>query len=253
MRQVYLAPVVAGYSAVSQGWPWIYWWCAIFLGINFLLFVFFYEETKYVVTLRGVSVVNEHPENVISADVNKETMKEGISGNQSSPETSAQEIDTTIPLKSYRQRLALVTKTPGSFSDFFRHFYQPLMMLAIPGVLYVALQFGAFLSWVSVVAVTESDYFSGPPYNFSTIGIGLLNLPPFIGAVLSTLYVGLLSDWSIIQLAKRNGGIYEPEMRLYLTIIPAFIGPAGLFIYGLSLAKVRLSQHSLGTKLANSP
>ena len=47
---VYLAPVCAGYSAVKQGWPWIYWLCAIFLGVNFLLFVFFYEETKYVAT-----------------------------------------------------------------------------------------------------------------------------------------------------------------------------------------------------------
>ncbi|KAI1625939.1 serine/threonine kinase 16 [Exophiala viscosa] len=235
---VYLAPVVAGYSAVSQGWPWIYWWCTIFVGINFLMFVFFYEETKYVTTLVGITAATSASKSVQIAGQNKES-SQGVKGAESPPSelTSVPEIDSTIPLKTYRQRLAWTTTTPGSFADFLRHFYQPFMMLTIPGVLYVALQFGAFLSWVSVVAVTESDYFSAAPYNFTTIGIGLLNLPPFIGAIISTAYSGPLSDWSIIQLAKRNGGVYEPEMRLYLTIFPALLGPAGIFLYGFSLAK----------------
>ncbi|KAK5068620.1 hypothetical protein LTR69_000740 [Exophiala sideris] len=235
---VYLAPVVAGYSAVSQGWPWIYWWCTIFLGINFLMFVFFYEETKYATTLVGLNRAAS-ARTTIQRGQSKET-EQGIKGSESPPseQTAVTEIDATIPLKTYRQRLAWTTKTPGSFADFLRHFYQPFLMLTIPGVLYVALQFGAFLSWVSVVAVTESDYFSTTPYNFTTVGIGLLNLPPFIGAIISTLYSGPLSDWSIIRLAKRNGGVYEPEMRLYLTIFPALLGPAGIFLYGFSLAKV---------------
>jgi hypothetical protein len=33
--------------ADSQGWRWIYWWCTIFIGINIILFIFFYEETKF--------------------------------------------------------------------------------------------------------------------------------------------------------------------------------------------------------------
>ena len=43
------------------------------------------------------------------------------------------------------------------------------MMLGIPAVLYIALQYGACLSWVSVVATTESNAFSTDPYNFTTI------------------------------------------------------------------------------------
>jgi len=149
---------------------------------------------------------------------------------------STRAVDTSIPMKTYRQRLALVTNTPGSFSEFLKHFYNPILMLAIPSVAYTALQYGAFLSWTSLIAVTESDYFSSDPYDFSTSGIGLLNLAPFIGAVVAAFYSGPLSDWSIVHLSKRNGGIYEPEMRLYLAIFPALVGPAGLFLYGLALA-----------------
>jgi hypothetical protein len=50
------------------------------------------------------------------------------------------------------------------------------------------------------------------------------------------LIVGPVSDWSILFLTKRNKGIYEPEMMLW--VIAAFIQfvPAGLFIFGFGLA-----------------
>ena len=86
-------------------------------------------------------------------------------------------------MKTNTQRLALIANSRGSMAGSLHHFYQPLLMLFIPRVLYVALQFGAFLSWISVIAVMESDYFSEAPYNFTTVGIGLLDVLLFIGAV----------------------------------------------------------------------
>lgn len=239
---VYLAPVCAGYSAVKQGWPWIYWWCAIFLGVNFLLFVFFYEETKYVMTfgvIHGTEPVSQETTepSVLAGEKDSEALDVAV--DQSSPEPQhSRTINHNIPMNSWRKRFALTTTTPGTLSEFLRHFYQPIMMLGIPAVFYVSLQYGACLSWVSVIATTESDAFSTDPYNFTTIGIGNLNLPPFVGAIFAAFYSGPLSDWLIIRLAKRNGGVYEPEMRLYLTIFPALIGPLGLFVYGFSVAAV---------------
>lgn len=62
----------------------------------------------------------------------------------------------------------------------------------------------------------------------------------------------LLSSWgqstdsecspgSIVWFTKRNNGMYEPEMRLYLATFPALVGPAGLFLYGYSTAAVGFS------------
>jgi hypothetical protein len=42
----------------------------------------------------------------------------------------------------------------------------------------------------------------------------------------------------IIKLAKRNGGIYEPEMRLSLFFLPGILMPVGVMMYGLTTAEV---------------
>jgi hypothetical protein len=43
----------------------------------------------------------------------------------------------------------------------------------------------------------------------------------------------------IVKLAKRNGGIYEPEMRLSLFGLPGILMPVGVYMYGLTTAEVR--------------
>ena len=87
----------------------------------------------------------------------------------------------------------------------------------------------------TVQITTLSSWMAEPPYNFDAAQIGLMSLPAWIGSTLGALIVGPLSDWLIIVLARRNHGIYEPEMRLW--VIVAFIPfvPAGLFMFGFGL------------------
>jgi len=113
-----------------------------------------------------------------------------------------------------------------------------MILIALLEILEEAITDSFFSQWFSILATTEATYFSLPPYNFSAIGIDLLQLPAFIGCVLGFLWGGLLSDWSIVWFTKRNGGIYELEMRLYLATLPALLGPIGLFVYGYSTAAV---------------
>lgn len=77
-----------------------------------------------------------------------------------------------------------------------------------------------------------------PPYNFDAIGIGLMNVAPFVGAVLGFPVGGYLSDKSILWLSKKNGGIYEPEQRLWLALPTVILGPASILLFGLGLAYV---------------
>lgn len=144
-----------------------------------------------------------------------------------------------IPLKSYRQRLALFTSTGGSWVSLLRHTYQPFIIIAtFPGVTYVALVYGSLLAWLAIVLNVQATYFTMEPYNFSSAGVGLLNLPTLIGCILGGFFGGQLSDYSIIWLARRNGGLYEPEMRLWLALPSLLITPAGYLMFGLSIANV---------------
>lgn len=239
--QGFAAPVAAGFIADSQGWHWIWWWSAIFLGVNLLAFMFLYEETKYTVTQVGSPSTN-HP------TVDTETSAFHAQHQDKTPShpnsealgrVATHDVDLTISKKPYLQRMALYSNTPSDFKQFFRHLYQPLLVLVtLPAVAYTAVQYGAALSWYSIIGTSNATYFPAAPYHFGNVGIGLLNLPPFIGCVLSALFAGPLSDWTIQKLARKNNGVYEPEMRLYLILIPTILVPLGIFMYGYSVAKV---------------
>ncbi|KAI9795401.1 MAG: hypothetical protein M1833_007189 [Piccolia ochrophora] len=65
----------------------------------------------------------------------------------------------------------------------------------------------------------------------------------FIGLILGTLFSealcsGRLSDIIVLRLTKRNHGIREPEMRLWLAYPAALISSIGLIIWGVSVDKM---------------
>lgn len=88
-------------------------------------------------------------------------------------------IDHRIPRKTYWQKLALTTTSPGRWSQFLRHAWQPFLILAsIPGIAYCSLVYAIVLAWSVVMTTVLSIYMLDPPYNFTATQIGLMNLAP---------------------------------------------------------------------------
>lgn len=231
----FLGPVASGYVADGQGWRWMWWWCVIFIGIQLVVSIFFYEESKFVPKRDVVTVSSEQVM----------TGKDGSIAESHTNLTEVQ-IDQNIPRKTYAQRMTLITKTD---SPIFRHIYQPFVVLVtFPAITYAAITFGAVLSCFAIVITVQAIYLPEPPYNFSPAGVGLMNLPPFIGAGLGFFVGGYLNDKSIMYLAKKNQGIYEPEQRLWMALPVSLTIPIGLLIFGIGLAHVSASLLS-STKL----
>lgn len=237
----YLGPVASGYIVNSQGWRWVWWWCVILFAVNLVLIIFFFDESKYVSVIQGQSgarsitaVESKDPNKAQDAGDKLDTMETGMEKLDSEKTAqSTARIDPTIPLKTRRQRLAMVTKTDGSI---WRDFYHPLVLLfSFPAITYTALTYGSLLAWFAVTTSVQATYLFNPPYNFSAAGVGLMNLAPFIGTIPAIWVGGYLNDKSIVWLSKRNGGIYEPEMRLWMSIPIAFVTPAGILMFGLGL------------------
>lgn len=67
-----------------------------------------------------------------------------------------------------------------------------------------------------------------------------MSLGPFVGNFLGSVYGGVLGDWVVVKLAKRNRGIFEPEMRLYILLLPALLMGGGLVFFGISADNVSL-------------
>ncbi|KAK5071881.1 hypothetical protein LTR64_004340 [Lithohypha guttulata] len=227
----FLGPVASGYVAEGQGWRWMWWWCVIFLSIQLFVSIFFYEESKYVPQSREIP---GNQSNHIFSDqkvaVSNFTSLEPVQrGN-----VTEVHIDPTIKRKSYLQRMAMVTKTDAPI---FRHIYQPFIILfTFPAVTYTAVTFGCVLACFAILVTVQAIYLIEPPYNFGPDGVGLMQLPPFIGAFIGFFVGGWLNDKSIMWLSKRNQGIYEPEQRMWMAIPASVTIPVGLLMFGIGIA-----------------
>lgn len=234
----FLAPVAAGVVAVNQGWRWIWWWTAILLGISLVLFTFAYEESKYVPVLTSSSV--EPQEDTESVPEQGATKKDADFSEQQVDHEQPMDLGGwNYPRRSLRQRFALVTRTPGDGISVRRLLVRfALSLFRFPAAAWTALVYASSLAWFSVILTTMSTYFTMPPYNFDAAQIGLLNLPPFIGSAIGLVFSGPMNDWLILKLAKRNGGVFEPEMRLWMALPSIVLTPLALFLYGFSLVDV---------------
>ncbi|EWG42656.1 hypothetical protein FVEG_15476 [Fusarium verticillioides 7600] len=223
----FVCPCIVGVQAAAQDWRWTYYTTGIVLTILFLLFIFFFEETKFIpVTVgetrntlsQGPPTLKNFKDSSTRADV------------QDSDYTS----ETHPPRLTYKQKMRFITRTD---EPLWRNYLVPLKMFLFPHVLFSALQVASCVAFLILLTSSISMIFSAPPYNFNTAGVGLMSLGPFVGNFLGSVYGGVLGDWVVVQFAKRNKGIFEPEMRLYILLLPALLMGGGLVFFGISADK----------------
>ena len=88
---------------------------------------------------------------------------------------------------------------------------RPFPMLLFPQVLYAFITYGLTTSWLIVLGSVAALIFGAPPYNFSVGNIGLLGIAGLIVSILGFI-AGPINDYLCKFLARRNNGIYEPEV-----------------------------------------
>ncbi|PSR76563.1 major facilitator superfamily domain-containing protein [Coniella lustricola] len=223
-----LGPVAAGYVIDGQGWRWMWWWCAIFLGITLIVVFFCFEETIYTAVYEGVPAYTS-PDEV-------EAPKQDPDDTKMTQTTSDQLAAVgSLKKKPLRRRLQLVTNTNTAIKH---HFYQPfLMLIKFPAIAYAAITYGSLLALFSILGTVLAAYLTYSPWDFSPANVGLFNVASFVGSLAGTIMVSIASDRLVIVMAKRNSGVYEAEMRLYPAIPGSFITAAGVLMVGLGLEK----------------
>jgi hypothetical protein len=112
---------------------------------------------------------------------------------------------------------------------------RPYKLMLSPIVLYASIMWINCLSWSLAFAVTTSQIFSGPPYNFTVTQVGAINMSAFTGSLIGTFLSQWLSDYLAQLLARRNNGIYEPEFRLIIMIPYVVLALCGLVAFGASV------------------
>ena len=120
--------------------------------------------------------------------------------------------------------------------NWFKVAIRPFILFAYPAILWSTLVYSLSVGWLIVLSETMSVIFRTPAYayNFSALGTGLVYISPFIGGILGTAVAGRVSDIIVRFLARRNGGIYEPEFRLFMALPVAITTCIGLMGFGWS-------------------
>ncbi|KAI5456841.1 major facilitator superfamily domain-containing protein [Mariannaea sp. PMI_226] len=231
----FICPTIAGIQAASQGWRWSYRTAGIVLTVLFFLFLFCYEETKYI-PVSDSQLLNDASAQLRNKDANQSTLPSCDLKNAVNLEAKSQDNTDLEPQqfafkRSKFDRLRLITPTD---EPLLKSYIKPFKMAKFPYILFTALQVANAVTFLVLLSTVNSIVFTAPPYNFNTEGVGLMLMGPFIGNILGSLYGGLLGDWLVVRTARRNNGVFEPEMRLYILPLPSLCFGAGLALFGIS-------------------
>ncbi|OIW22554.1 MFS general substrate transporter [Coniochaeta ligniaria NRRL 30616] len=98
-----------------------------------------------------------------------------------------------------------------------------------------AYSYGCSVAFSGTLSVYLSQIFTAPPYNFSTSAVGLTVLSPVVANVIGNFIPGPVADWLVTFMARKNGGVYEPEFRNILSIPALITGIIGYWGFGLAI------------------
>ncbi len=217
-----LGPICGGFIAEGAGWRWVgqhpqqsvqsqgpdmltrnqIFWVLTIVGGAFTAFVMvFNRETNPVI------IIQRKTERM-KKELNRPDLRSFYD------EKSPQRSKTSHLLQGLTTPLRLL-------------FLSPIVSMM---ALYIAIIYGClYLLFTTVTDVFQKTYhWSVQISGLSYVGLGL-------GFLSGQVLFGLTSDRVVIRLKTRNGGVFEPEMRLPLAIFFSFFVPISFFWYGWSV------------------
>lgn len=244
----FFTPILVGKITHTIGWQWSFYFIAIFCGAMLPFVFFFVPETafrrddSYNTDIRGAEsgqhtagsktnaghAPGQSPISSIPASIEKErgTVTEGRS-------------TTTPPPKVSFARSLLPFNGRKTDENLFKLILRPLPLFLHPAVLWACLIQGTLIGWTVMIGVVLAAIFLGPPLWFTEVQTGYMYTGPFVGAVLGFVLAGILADWSMNVMVKKNKGVYEPEFRIVLVVAQMVVGCAGLYGFGITAHDVK--------------
>ncbi|KAL6231573.1 hypothetical protein BDW75DRAFT_38670 [Aspergillus navahoensis] len=198
-----IGPVAGGFVGESIGWRWVFWLLLIASGGLSFGIECFNRETYAPVLLRWKAA--------------KLSQELGRSDLRSVYEAEGQTASPARVLKlGLKRPVLLLCKSPI------------VLFLST----YIALLYGLlYLFFTTIPSTFGVQYgFSSGLSGLSYLGIGI---PEFIGLAI----IGMTNDKILLKLAARNGGKFEPEMRLPTMVFWSFFIPVTFFWYGWAADK----------------
>ncbi|CAK7227981.1 hypothetical protein SCUCBS95973_006728 [Sporothrix curviconia] len=199
-----VGPIAGAWLAQTIGWRWDFWIVLIPGVINTAVIAVFSSETSHHVLIRRKV-----------QRLSKELGRDDLRSCYDNPDKPR----------------------PSTPKALWQGLVRPLKMLALSPVLLVISLYTAFAYGVLYLLFNTIPMVFQEGYHWS-IGItGLVYIPLGLGYCAGLVVFASMSDGTVIRLTKKNGGVYEPEMRLVDCIYFACCLPITFFWYGWAADK----------------
>ncbi|KAF7560761.1 hypothetical protein G7046_g3381 [Stylonectria norvegica] len=200
-----LGPLLMGFVATRVGWRWIFWIFTMINGLQFLGYLLFSPESRYVRdAVYGPSVDNQKT--------------------------------SSISWQKYFKFGRIPGSTPLTFYDF----WAPIALLRNISVSTSVLSHSIVFAFCSVLVCIEIPALLGVKFGLDFESIGLNFIPLVIGNIIGELVVGTLSDW--IRNRGSKNRVPPAEQRLWLSYPALVLCIAGLTTFLVTLGKSRPGQ-----------
>ena len=224
----FFTPVIVGKMTHTLGWPWTFYLIAIFTAAMLPLVILFVPETAFVRDAKFDTDLATTSPDLDAEDKHPSTASPLSEAEASAPLPGAPKVFSKANLSPFNGRK---TREP-----FLKLLLRPFPLFLHPGILWACLIQGTLIGWTVLIGVVLAAVMLLPPLIFNEVETGYMYAGAFIGAVLGFILAGLLSDSVPRWMARRNGGVYEPEFRLVLVIPQLVFGCAGLYGFGFTSA-----------------
>ncbi|THV74253.1 major facilitator superfamily transporter [Aureobasidium pullulans] len=246
-----LAPVFSAFINSGMGWEWTLWWCAIGIGIAFIFCLFLMEETNYDRRTTHSSLSSSQASLEVVGESTlftseKDAAKDGVhvsdpaslddkkhSEDHNPIDPAAAEVgQITYPRKTYWQKLSVVDKKrPNRMLDIM---VAPFKFFRFPCVVFAGAMYGLQgLVYPGILNATASVTYTNSYYHFSSDAVGFAYFAAVVGMIIGSIWVTLAGPWLVIKLARRRGGISEPEDILWLFTASFIVVPFALILWGV--------------------
>lgn len=242
----YLGPLLAGLISGNTSFRWVGWIGAIISGVLLLVLLLtqyetYFDRSKYVNAKLSdiIDAGYEGIDNTIDKKERDQVVTETVDEDTSSNVASFGSLignngadEQRIPIS---KRIALITPASNlvgyGIKQYFSTLFNMLRVFWFPPVILSGVLWGLQDAFLTFYLTTEDDQYYDPPFNYSDTGVAIMNVPCLIGAIIGSLYAGILSDKAVMWIAKKRGGVHEPEDYLYFLILVFICCPIGLMVF----------------------